>query len=131
MSIKNKLKDLPQDMRILIYSYVPVKEVKNLLLKGHEDEDTLYLYICNNVKVNQRNVFRNLILFGCFKCGQDLFPDHIVNICSFCKFRFDKTEMFPIYCRNCYHLDNPRDLNFGPCILCNNYSAILGVLPYS
>ena len=30
MSIKNRLKDLPQDLRILIYSNLPVKEVKNL-----------------------------------------------------------------------------------------------------
>ena len=131
MSIKNRLKDLPQDLRILIYSNLPVKEVKNLLLNGEEDEDTLYLYVCRQAKINQRHIYRNLILFGCFKCGNDLFPDHIVNICSYCKFIFDKQETFPIYCTSCYKLGNPRDLDFRPCILCNNYSAVLGILPYS
>lgn len=127
----NRIKTLPQDIRASIYSFLPVRDVKTLFSLELEDENTLYLYVCKQIKKNQRNVFRNMILSQCFKCDNQLESEHVINVCSFCRFYFDKIETFPMYCHKCYKLKDQRDFDFRNCIMCKHYSAVLGVVPYS
>ena len=88
----NPIKTLPQDIRASIYSFLQVHDVKTLFSFGLEDENTLYLYVCKQIKKNQRNVFRNMILSQCFKCDNQLEIEHVINVCSFCRFYFDMIE---------------------------------------
>lgn len=122
---------LPVDIRIHIYSYLPISQTKEFFLNHLDDKETMFSYICSFIKTNQQNVFRNLILHSCFRCEKKLTPCHIINICTECKFSIHKDELYPLYCHECYHLKHPRDFVFRNCILCNHYSAVLGITHYS
>ncbi len=129
MLIKNILKDLPEEVRAYIYSFLSLSDVKEI---RDQDVDNVFLwYVSSKVKENKERVFKNVILHKCFSCSNSLTENYLVNICSFCKFYIDKDETFPLYCTSCYHLENPRDFKFTTCKTCNKYSAVLGILPYS
>ena len=123
--------NLPEEVRIKIFSFLPITQTKEILENKLENKDVLFKLISDEVKQYQKNVFRNLLLSQCFSCENELTPQRIINVCSYCKFNFQNKDMYPVYCFQCYPLKNPRDFIFQNCKLCQHFSAVLGITDYS
>lgn len=122
--------DLPDDIRLYIYSYLLLKEMKNI-----EKDKELYLL---RFKTENRDrsehchrIYKNLIENTCFYCPYVLDCSYIINICSDCRFTIDNESMYPMYCGNCVTLQKKRNFETRFCKICNAYSAFLGIEPYS
>ena len=93
--------NLPDDIKLYIYSFLKLDDMKNI-----ENDQELFL-----LRFKSENPHR--------------FEDcHRI-------FYIDNQFLYPLYCGNCIQLKKKRNFETRFCTLCGEYSAFLGIEPYS
>ena len=122
--------NLPDDIKLYIYSFLKLDDMKNI-----ENDQELFLLRFKSENPHRfedcHRILRNLLFNECFNCFNELPSSYIMHICGTCKFYIDKQFIYPLYCGNCIQLKKKRNFVTRFCTLCGEYSAFLGIEPYS
>lgn len=123
--------NIPDDIKIHIYSFLLWEEIKNA-----ETEDYIFRLLIKIINYDRpelhEGIFKNLIKEQCFYCPEILGDYHLFCICSGCKFSVNHKDMlFPLYCGKCILLKNERTFETKKCRICNKFCGFLTVGPYS
>ena len=122
--------NLPDDIKLYIYSFLKLDDMKKI-----ENDHELFLIRFKFENPHRFNdchrILKNLLLNECFNCFTELTPSYVMHICATCKFYVDSQFMYPMYCGNCVQLKKKRNFETRFCTLCGEYSAFLGIEPYS
>ena len=118
---------LPDDIKIIIYQYLLWDEIIDI----ETNDDNLITIIKLNNRKYPEKILRNLKYKLCFYCYEFLGVSYVLNICSYCKFKIDGSDLYPLVCRTCIPLKNDRSCSYRKCKLCSFHCGYLGIMPYS
>tara|TARA_B110000003_G_C16498211_1_gene476324 strand:- start:531 stop:932 length:402 start_codon:yes stop_codon:yes gene_type:complete len=118
--------NLPNDLKIHIYRFLSIHDVKKIETKKSNYLILIRLENKNKPEYHDK-IFKNIITKTCFNCPNKLYDNYVLGICSECNFIIDKTLTYPLFCRNCIKFKGDRTFLARPCLICNKYSAFLGI----
>ena len=122
--------NLPFELKIEIYMFLEWRDIKKI-----ETDESIIMQIIKlhnpGKEIYFRRIYNNIVENKCYSCNHLLSSSYLLNICYYCKYKFNKHDLFPMYCGCCVPLKKERNYETRMCGLCKHYCAFVGIEPYS